>query len=84
MEDHLLRHVTPAPPHLRHSSLGGQGVVTLEDHPTLRHVTGSPPHNQVLNLGGVQLNYEALNSHLRELGGVVRLQHTVRGKQTFV
>ena len=44
MEDHpVLRHVTPAPPHMRLSSLRGQGVVALEDHPTLRHVTGSPP-----------------------------------------
>ena len=51
VEDHLLRHVTPALPHQRLSSLRGQGVVALEDH-SLRHVTGSPPHIQVLNLWG--------------------------------
>ena len=52
VEDHLvLCHVTPAPPHLRHSSLVRKlvvveavGVVALEDHPRLCHVTGSPPH----------------------------------------
>ena len=42
VEDHpVLRHVTPAPPHMRLSSLRGQGVGALEDH-LLRQVTGSP------------------------------------------
>ena len=58
VEDHpVLRHVTPAPPHMRLSGLRGQGVVALEDHPTLRHVTGSPPHQllcpRTRALGGV-------------------------------
>ena len=83
LEDHPSRHVTAALPHKRFNSLRGQGVVTLEDHPTLRHVTGSPPHNQVLNLVGGQLS-ETLHMHLRELGGVGRLQHTVWGRQSFV
>ena len=55
MEDHLLRHVTPAPPTGSLQGRGlqgrlvvlarvlGKGVVTLEDHPKLCHVTGSLP-----------------------------------------
>ena len=49
LEDHLLRHVTAAPPNQRLSSLKGQGLGHLEDQ-LLCHVMGAPPKHQVLSL----------------------------------
>ena len=61
VEDHLLHHVTPAPPKNRLCNRGQQGMVQLEDHLS-RQVTAALPHHQVLTLEGGSKKNE-IHSH---------------------